>query len=832
MYVGKQRIWSFEALSSVATRHKMSQDKKTDYDSSSIQFLKDLEGVRKRPAMYIGDTAFSGYHHLLWEIVDNSVDEALAGFCTNVDIVLNEDGSATVTDDGRGIPVDIHPEEGVPAVELVMSKLHAGGKFDGKAYAVSGGLHGVGISVVNALSEKTVVEIYKDNTHYQIEFSRGVKTKDLFEVGKTDKQGTRVTFTPDTEVFSHQGYEWDTVRKRLREMAYLMGTSGLKISLTDNVSGKDEKFHYPEGLVSYIKDLTEGKESLTDVVHFQKDIEYNEKSYNVEVALRYTNDWHEGVYSFANNIRTADGGTHLSGFRSALTRTLNIFLKSNNLLKKGDMPSGEDYKAGLYAVVSIKLPDPQFEGQTKGKLGSREAAPIVETVVNECLGTYLEENPESGRQVVRKALLARDARDAARKQRDLVRRKGALSSGSLPGKLADCQSRDKSETELYIVEGDSAGGSAKTGRDRFFQAILPLKGKILNVEKNNANRILANQELQTMIQAIGAGIGDDFNPDKCRYGKVIIMTDADVDGSHIRTLILTFFFRQMKELIEAGKVYVACPPLFRLQKKGSKSFRYIHDEEELRESLMAHSTKDVSVSLPGGVKVEGDSAEEALRNLQKIDRALSAMKGKRRGVSAEDYLAAADAEGNLPAALAIDVESGIENFFWKMADLDTYLAGLSEARIWDGFESEIPRDEANTLVFRYTEKPAVQPAFQKLRAIGVGFGASNDGADSPMFQFDDGKEVRSASSLSELVGMFRDQGMKGIEVQRYKGLGEMNPDQLWESTMDPTTRLMKRIILDDAFEADRTFTMLMGDETAPRREYIANHAHEIENLDI
>ncbi len=806
----------------------MSQDKNTQYDSGSIQFLKDLEGVRKRPAMYIGDTDFGGYHHLLWEIVDNSVDEALAGFCSHVEVVLNEDGSATVTDDGRGIPVDIHPEEGVPAVELVMSKLHAGGKFDDKAYAVSGGLHGVGISVVNALSERTVVEIFKNGIHYQIEFSRGQKTADLKELGATECQGTRVTFMPDSEMFQHQGFDWDTVRKRMREMAYLMGTSGLKMTLEDHISGQKEEFHYPEGLVSYIKDLTEGKENLTEVIHFQKDVEYEGKPYGVEVALRYTNDWHEGVYSFANNIRTADGGTHLSGFRAALTRTLNSFLKTNDLLKKGEMPTGDDYKAGLYAVVSIKIPDPQFVGQTKGKLGSREATSIVETVVNDCLGTYLEEHPEAGRQVVRKALLARDARDAARKQRDLVRRKGALSSGSLPGKLADCQSRDTSETELYIVEGDSAGGSAKTGRDRRFQAILPLKGKILNVEKNNANRILANQELQTMIQAIGAGVGDDFNPEKCRYGKVIIMTDADVDGSHIRTLILTFFFRQMKELIEAGKVYVACPPLFRVQKKGSKSFRYIHDEDELREGLMNHSVQGITLTMPGGVRVEEDQAEQALRLLQQIERPLSGMKGKRRGVSAEEYLAAADADGDLPVALAVDVETGTENFFWKHANLEAYLQSLGEPKVWYGADAKIPRDEADTLVFHFTEKPAVQAAFQSLREMGVSF----TNAPAPLFQFEDQKEVRTANTLSEVVEMFREQGMKGIEVQRYKGLGEMNPEQLWESTMDPTTRHMKRIVLEDAFEADRTFSMLMGDETAPRREYIANHAHEIENLDI
>lgn len=811
----------------------MSKNNK-DYDSGSIQFLKDLEGVRKRPAMYIGDTSFAGYHHLLWEIVDNSVDEALAGHCTHIEVVLREDGSAKVTDNGRGIPVDIHPEEGVPAVELVMSKLHAGGKFDGQAYAVSGGLHGVGISVVNALSEDTEVLINKDGKQYRITFSRGQKVTDLEVIGTSTENGTQVTFMPDREMFQHEGFDWNTVRNRLREMAYLMGTSGLKITLTEEASGKEETFHYPEGLVSYIKDLTDEKEVITDVVHFQKDVTHdNGKNYTVEVALRYTNDWHEGVYSFANNIRTADGGTHLSGFRAALTRTLNNFLKKAELLKKGDPPSGDDYKAGLYAVVSLKLPDPQFEGQTKGKLGSREAAPIVETVVNECFSEYLEENPKAGQAVVRKALLARDARDAARKQRDLVRRKGALSSGSLPGKLADCQSRDTTKTELYIVEGDSAGGSAKTGRDRSFQAILPLKGKILNVEKNNANRILANTELQTMIQAIGAGIGEEFDPEKARYGRIIIMTDADVDGSHIRTLILTFFFRQMKALIEAGKVYVACPPLYRVQKKGAKAYRYLHDDDELREVLMEHSINGVRLSLPGGVLVEGEELEPVVRQLQNLEKVLHGLKSGRRGVSAEEYLAQADELGKLPMALAVDVASNTPNFFWDRADLDQYLGGLGEStKIWNGPDSDVPRDEAQQLVFHYPEKKQAQNAFEPLRERGVSFGAANDDREGSLFQFDDGKDAQGINVLRDLVEHFRDFGMKGIEVQRYKGLGEMNPDQLWESTMDPTTRFMKRIVLEDAYEADRTFSMLMGDETAPRREYIEQHAHEIEDLDI
>ena len=799
------------------------------YDSGSIQFLKDLEGVRKRPAMYIGDTSFGGFHHLLWEIVDNSVDEALAGHCEHVRVMLNKDGSATVIDDGRGIPVDMHPEEGVPAVELVMTKLHAGGKFDGKAYAVSGGLHGVGISVVNALSERTDVEIAKDGKLYRMSFSRGLKTSDLTVVGDSDKHGTTVTFMPDKTMFQHEGFDWETVRNRLREMAYLMGTSGLKITLEEEKSGRKEVFHYPDGLVSYIGDLTEGRDALTNIVHFNKTVELNDKEYGVEVALRYTDDWHEGVYSFANNIRTADGGTHLSGFRAGLTRTLNNFLKQADMVKKGEPPSGDDYRAGLYAVISIRIPDPQFEGQTKGKLGSREASSIVETVVNECLGTFLEENPEAARQVVRKALLARDAREAARKQRDLVRRKGALSSGSLPGKLADCQSRNRDETELYIVEGDSAGGSAKTGRDRRFQAILPLKGKILNVEKNTANRILANQELQTMIQAIGAGVGEEFDAEKSRYGKIIIMTDADVDGSHIRTLILTFLFRQMKPLIEAERVYVACPPLYRLQRKGSKDYRYIHDEEELRIALMSESLTSAVLELEGGRTLENKDLATALSAVERLNRAVRGLRGERRGVTAAQYLAAADAEGELPVAvLVID---GERTFHWSNEKLEADLAARGELCIWDGPESAVAREEADALVFHLTEKAGAQPALDQMRACGIALPAA-DGEPGPLLKLRAGKETRETRDPRTLAEAFREMGTRQVEVQRYKGLGEMNPDQLWESTMNPETRMLKRIVLDDAFEADRTFSMLMGDETEPRREYIADHAHEVENLDI
>ncbi len=806
----------------------MTDKQAQNYDSQSIQYLKDLEGVRKRPAMYIGDTDFAGFHHLLWEIVDNSVDEALAGYCDTVHITLNEDGSATVTDNGRGIPVDMHPVEKVPAVELVMTKLHAGGKFDGKSYAVSGGLHGVGISVVNALSEWTEVEVFKDGKVHHIAFSRG-NTKSALEVtGSTERRGTRVHFRPDREIFQHDGFDWDVVRTRLREMAYLMGSTGLRIELEDARSGKKEVFHFPEGLVAYIQDLTEGKEAITEVVRFERQVEAEGKSYGVEIALRYTNDWHEGVFSFANNIRTAEGGTHLSGFRAGLTRTLNNWLKQSDLLKKGDAPSGDDYRAGLFAVISIKIPDPQFEGQTKGKLGSREAASVVEGVTNECLADYLDQHPEAARSILRKALLARDAREAARKQRDLVRRKGALSSGSLPGKLADCQSRDRDETELYIVEGDSAGGSAKTGRDRRFQAILPLKGKIINVEKNSANRVLANQELQTMIQAIGAGVGEEFDPEKSRYGKIIIMTDADVDGSHIRTLILTFLFRQMKPLVEAGRVYVAQPPLYLVKKKGAKAGRYIQDDEGLRRALLTVGVDDAQVVLPSGTELSGEGLAAAVGALEQLEGALGNFRGGRKGVGANEYLAARAGNG-LPLHLVQRTEDGELTWFWTDAERDAFLAGQADKRVWEGPDAAVPREDADFLAFAFHERDEVEAALVAVAAAGVPVEQAGwEGG----FRAVHGKEERRAASPLELLVALRDLGQKQIDVQRYKGLGEMNPDQLWESTMDPAKRSLKRIVLEDAFEADRIFSMLMGDETEPRRRYIEENALEVSNLDI
>ncbi|MDP6850194.1 MAG: toprim domain-containing protein, partial [Planctomycetota bacterium] len=555
----------------------------------------------------------------------------------------------------------------------------------------------------------------------------------------------------------------------------------------------------------------------TDVVHFNKDIEHDGKSYGVEIALRYTNDWHEGVFTFANNIRTLEGGTHLSGFRSGLTRTLNAWLKQSDLLKKGDAPSGDDYKAGLYAVISIKIPDPQFEGQTKGKLGSREATPVVETVVNKEFSNHLDEHPEAARAIIRKALLARDAREAARKQRDLVRRKGALSSGSLPGKLADCQSRDRELTELYIVEGDSAGGSAKTGRDRTYQAILPLRGKLINVEKNSANRVLANQELQTLIQAIGAGVGDDFDLDKVRYGKIIIMTDADVDGSHIRTLILTFLFRQMKPLVEAGRVFVAQPPLYLLKKKGAKNGKYIQNDEELRSSLLDLGMKDCR--LEGPLELDSEALEAAIPSLRSLEKNMQGFRGERRGISAEKYLKTLDAKKGLPAHMVLVVETGETKMFWSDNDRDQWLSEHEAAKVWEGPDSAVPRDEAELLSFSFHENAEILSALNAVREAGLV-------GDGP-WQVVAGKESQEATWPVSVLQRVRDMGQKSADVQRYKGLGEMNPEQLWESTMDPTKRALVRIILEDAFEADRIFSMLMGDETEPRRRYIESNALEV-----
>ncbi len=625
---------------------------KTEYTAKDIQVLGGLSAVRKRPAMYIGDTSLRGLHHLVYEAVDNSIDEAMVGYCKNIKVIIHTDGKVTIIDDGRGIPVEIMPKFNKPAVEIVLTRLHAGGKFEKKAYKVSGGLHGVGISVTNALSKELTVEVKRDNKTYTQKYERGKPITELKETGITNETGTKLTFLPDNEIFKDTNFHFDIVANRLRELAFL--NKGIRISIEDERSNKKEEFHYEGGIVSFVQYLNKNKHPLHNVIHFHK-----EKNHcNTEIAMQYNDTYQENVFSFANNINTMEGGTHLSGFKTALTRTINSYIEKNKI---SDIKlSSEDVREGLAAIISVKVPEPQFEGQTKAKLGNTAIKGIVDSIINTELGHFLEENPQIAKTIIGKSVNAAKAREAARKARELTRRKGALNHGSLPGKLADCSNRDPSECELYIVEGDSAGGSAKQGRNRKFQAILPLKGKILNVEKARVDKMFQNEEITTMITAVGTGVIEEFNIDKIRYHKIIIMTDADIDGAHIRTLLLTFLYRYMQPLIEAGYIYIAQPPLYRV-KKGKEEI-YVYNDEKLKE-------------------------------------------------------------------------------------------------------------------------------------------------------------------ISEKMG-------KDITIQRYKGLGEMNPKQLWETTMDPSKRILLKVTLEDAIKADRIFSILMGDQVEPRRRFIEEHAKEVVNLDV
>ena len=630
----------------------MSEEKK-DYGAGSIKVMEGLTAVRKRPAMYIGDTTLKGLHHLVYEVVDNSIDEALAGFCNKIIVIINKDNSVTVEDNGRGIPVDIHPKFKIPAVELVMTKLHAGGKFDKNTYKVSGGLHGVGISVTNALSEKLTVQISRNNKVYEQSYAKGITQTPLKELSATEKTGTKVTFLPDIEIFGTTDFHFDTLSVRLRELAFL--NKGLYITLEDKRTEKKSEFKYEGGIVSFVEFLNKNKTPLHKPIYFKKEKDHA----IIEIAIQYNNSYQENVFSFANNINTIEGGTHLSGFKTALTRTLNSYTEKSNI--KDVKLTSEDVREGLTAVVSVKIPEPQFEGQTKTKLGNSEVRGLTDSIVNSTLSTFLEENPQIAKLIVSKSVNAAKAREAARKAKELTRRKGVLNGGSLPGKLADCQERDPAKSEVYIVEGDSAGGSAKQGRNRKYQAILPLKGKILNVEKARLNKIFENAEITAMITALGTGIGDEFNIEKARYHKVILMCDADIDGSHIRTLMLTFLYRYMQPLVEAGYVYIAQPPLYKIKK--GKSEHYVYNDKELNETLT------------------------------------------------------------------------------------------------------------------------------KL-------------------------------------------GKENTSLQRYKGLGEMNPKQLWETTMDPAHRSLFKVTIEDAVEADKIFTILMGDQVEPRRAFIQEHAKEVVNLDV
>ena len=803
-----------------------------EYGAQSITVLEGLQAVRVRPAMYIGDTDVRGLHHLIWEVVDNSVDEALANFATWCKVTVRQDGSVRVEDDGRGIPIETHPTEGIPAVEVVLTRIHAGGKFDSESYKVSGGLHGVGVSCVNALSEWLEVEVHRDGQRHYMAFNRGARREELRAMGATEHRGTTVTFKPDHEIFSTLEFDIEIIEKRLRETAYLMGTRGLAIELVDERTGAQHRYEYPEGLLTFVAHINRTKTVLhPEVIHFEKTVPSPENEaleYEVEVALQYTDSYQETVYTFANNINTHGGGTHLAGLRSALTRTLNNYAKREKLVKDSDkMPSGDDFREGLTAILSLKVPEPQFEGQTKDKLGNREAQSVVEMVVNELFGTYLEENPSAAKIVVQKAVRAQAAREAARKARDLVRRKSALASGNLPGKLADCQSSNRDETELFIVEGDSAGGPAKMGRNRKFQAVLPIKGKILNVEKARLDKMLGHVEIQLIISALGCGIADEFDLSKLRYGKTIIMTDADVDGSHIRTLLLTFFFRQMPQLIEEGFLYIAQPPLYKVTI--GKQSTYITTDLELRRFLVERGIESLEIhDRQSEHTFQGAELQELVDELGKLEEL--------DGVIAPVWARLPLAElvdrwdGSKVPAYYVRVDDA-HNFFDTREEKDDFLELKKvtfgeEMKVYSGPESDVARADADVLVchLAHTEELAHHITALEDRGLRV-----QGGGD---WVVRGGKKETECSDLFALGSAVRTSAQTDIDLQRYKGLGEMNADQLWESTIDPERRNLYRVALDDAIAADEIFTVLMSDGVEARREYIEQHALEVTNLDV
>jgi len=796
---------------------KIDDEPTTEYGAGDIRVLEGLEAVRVRPAMYIGSTGEAGLHHLVYEVVDNSIDEALAGFCSEVDVAIHIDNSVTVVDNGRGIPVGPH-DSGLDAAEVVLTKLHAGGKFDKKAYKVSGGLHGVGISVVNALSESLEVEIWRDKKVYRQSYQRGLPLGPLENTGVTDRRGTKVTFKPDTQIFETTSFSFDTLSQRLRELSFL--NRGVLITLEDERDGKKHRFQYQGGIASFVEHLNRNKQ----VLHKEPVlIEGTREGVQVEIALQWNDGYAENIYSFANNINTHDGGTHLIGFKSALTRTLNAYATSAGLLKEaGEAIQGEDTREGLCAVISVKVPNPQFEGQTKGKLGNSEVKGIVESLINERLSGYLEQHPSEAKHIGLKVLEASRAREAARKARDLTRRKGALDGAGLPGKLAECQERNPERCELYLVEGDSAGGSAKQGRDRTFQAILPLRGKILNVEKARLDKTLASEEIRNMIAALGTGVGaDDFDVAKLRYHRIIIMCDADVDGSHIRTLLLTFFYRQMKELIERGHLYIAQPPLYKA--KHGKSETYLKDEHALDEFLMARAVENRKVRLASGQEFEGTKLQRLLERMVTVSKLLDRI--EKRGIPRS--LAERLLKGQIKDAEAFTDKARLLSLIQPLRDAhaDVVLEKDEEHGVFevvlqhtvDGQPREVRVGDAFVTSAEYK---ALYSAYEELREV-----------DQPPLTVVDGGET-VVDSREALVHHILAEGKKGITISRYKGLGEMNADELWETTMNPEKRTLLQIRLEDEEVAENIFTTLMGDVVEPRRQFIEENALNVRNLDI
>ena len=788
------------------------------YDASSITVLEGLEAVRKRPAMYIGDSSTRGLHHLVEEVVDNSIDEAMAGHAKHVDVVIHQDNSVTVIDDGRGIPIDLHKTEKKSALEVVLTKLHAGGKFDSKTYKVAGGLHGVGVSVVNALSEWLEAEVKRDGKIYRQRYQRGKPVSGVTAVGKASGTGTRITFKADKEIFkSGIVYNFDTIANRIRELAFL--NKGLSITLKDERNDKEVKFQFEGGIKEFVAHLNKNKNPLHNPIYFEAERE----QITVEIALQYNDGFSENLFSFANNINTIDGGTHLSGFKSAHTRTINAYCKAKNLFKGDDLKiESEDARAGLTAVVSVKVPQPQFEGQTKAKLGSPEVEGIVASVCNEQLGNFFEEHPSVAGKIAEKCLIEARARERARHERDLVRRKGLLESSALPGKLADCSERDAALCELYIVEGDSAGGSAKQGRDRRFQAILPIKGKILNVEKARLEKILTNAEVRTIITALGSGVGSEFNLEKLRYHKIILMADADVDGNHIRTLLLTLFYRQMPKLVENGHIYIAQPPLYKI--KRGKREEYIETDAQMSSLLLELGAEGQVLT---HLKSKRTFKEKALLDLLKllVDMEPLVRSLVRHRVDGPTYFSQLDKKRGLP--LYYLRTDGKDHF----AFTDDELAKLTTK--YDLSLEELEKSSVGGAHFaELYEASELNELRQRLEKFDLELGEYFPTDSKPAFKLSQDKSEQVFGGLREVLRAIDDEGRQGMTIQRYKGLGEMNPTQLWETTMDPARRTILKVTQEDTVEAERMFTTLMGDAVEPRKQFIEEHALEGKELDI
>jgi DNA gyrase subunit B len=820
-----------------------------EYDASSITVLEGLQAVRERPGMYIGDTGEKGLHQLVYEAVDNCIDEAMAGYCDAISVILHTDNSVTIEDNGRGIPVEKHVKQSlkegrdVSAIEVVMTVLHAGGKFDKDTYKVSGGLHGVGVSCVCALSKKMIVQVFKDGKIHEIEFSKGKVVRPVSVVGTTDKRGTKITFWTDDTIMRMTVFDYDILAKRLRELAFL--NKGIDIFFSDerNDENEDTNFCYEGGLLSFVSYLNENKNPLFPTpLYFKGSRQGDDAPVELEIAMQWNDAYTETIYSYVNNIATYQGGSHLTGFSTALTRVLNNYIKSHNLLRNDKVAiSGEDLREGLTAVISVKVANPQFEGQTKQRLGNSDVGSIVQQITGEELTIYLDENPVIAKTITDKAILAAQAREAARKARELTLRKSALDSGRLPGKLTDCQEKNPALCEIYIVEGDSAGGSAKGGRDRRFQAILPIRGKILNVEKARLEKILQNTEVGTMISALGCGIGTDgFRLEKLRYHKIIIMTDADVDGSHIRTLLLTFFYRHMPALIENNYIYIAQPPLYRVTRK--KVSRYIHSEKEMDEYLLQLGISDIKIKLSNQEEcLEQDRMLVLLNLMLEVEAFVSRI--ERKGITFREFLARKNSNGVLPR-YQINLTDEVK-FAYSLSELESVKkTEEEEQRVRHAATlASIPAAEVTPemLTFRATrlhfielyEETYLNALEDKLRDFGMKLSqyTNAEGVILTIVE-EEGKKEVTCATMREAIDFMRTNGRKGIEIQRYKGLGEMNADQLWETTMDPEKRILVKITLPDAMAADHMFTMLMGEDVPPRRAFIEKHALSVKDLDI